>query len=148
MPTQQDEGRGGPSASQAPASQRVHEDPHRVNHTLWRAGWSAPTGEGAFSRLVRESGALRWERWQTRELRLGHTASLFLLQGLPLLHLFDGSSWFEGCGTKIYGPFFLLEGSLGEPPTMLLGVILGRVIAKPQNMTPEELLAVLYGART
>lgn len=153
--TQRHESHGGSCTGEASSAKGLQQNPHRVRWTICRAGWSAPIGEALFCRHPLRSRAsngssIYWEKWSTDEVRLGHTASLLLLQGMPLLHLFDASTWFQNNQDQITGPFYLLRGSPGDiwrVPLRLTKVVLGRVFTHPAELPAEELLsALLRGA--
>lgn len=144
MSTKQDEGRERPRAPEAQTAGGLHEDSNGMRGVLWRSGWAQPVGEGLFTRVEVQDASVTWVRFASNDLRLGHIATMFLLQGSPLLPLFDASSRLVCAAGDFLGPFFVLRGSLCILEAKIEGLVLGRVLWQKEGLPPEELLATLY----
>lgn len=102
-------------------------------------------------REVRTS-ELAWIRYDIERMLLSQTASLMVLQGLPMLKFFEGVRFsspmihavFNGALT---GTFVLLRGELSNitrPPLTLSNIVLAKMIRViREEMTKEEVLQAL-----
>lgn len=142
----QNAGSGSATFGSAAGAAGVHENPFpvevRSNGRVSAIGRCTPV----LSRNVAEKG-VEWTRLDIQRLKFAQATSILVLQGFPLMKLFEGVV-FSSLGFHAVGTFVLLRGRLSAPhapPLVLEDIVLGQIAAFPEGLPKEDLMSTLLG---
>lgn len=154
MPTQYHAGRGSPRSTEPSEAKGVLQDTNGIKCSIWQRGWPNVIGDATFTIMPNiltetSAGPLIWDSWKTTEIRIEHTASLMLLQGLEIQRFFSAGVQLRSRNGVACGSFLFLKGELSEiwkVPLLITNVVLAKVQHLPKNLSSEELLGTLISS--
>ena len=120
-----------------------------------RPGWPHPIGKASSPdhdpRNPRQRGPIHYDRVELTGFLLSHAATIFLLQGASLRQLFTDVVLVRPPGFAredhhYYSVVFAEPPMLWRPPPMISRVVLARLIERPVDMSPEDVLSELFSA--
>jgi hypothetical protein len=99
---------------------------------------------------------LAWETIRSPAFYFEHAATILVVQGMVLQDFFPPDVRFVNVASLdetpiAEGPFLLLKGELSmpwDPPLRLKNMVLAKVTKMPEDMTREQLLAILLRLAT